>query len=66
MKEVFMGAATGARHREPFQSFVQDLEKRGIRQEMAKLTLARKIAAVTLTIWKKGETFDPKRLSKTT
>jgi transposase len=66
MKEIFMGAATGGRHREPFQSFVQDLEKRGIRKEMAKLTLARKIAAVTLTIWKKGETFDPKRLTKTT
>jgi transposase len=66
MKEVFMGAATGGRHREPFQSFVQQLEKRGMRTEMARLTLARKIAAVTLTIWKKGETFDPKKLNRTT
>ena len=33
---------------------------------MARLTLARKIAAVALTIWKKGETFDPKKLNATT
>ena len=26
---------------------------------MARLTLARKIAAITLEIWKKGERFDP-------
>ena len=34
-----------------------------MRAEMARLTLARKIAAIALTIWKKGETFDPKKLN---
>jgi len=29
---------------------------------MARLTLARKIAAITLTVWKKGENFDPEKL----
>jgi len=29
---------------------------------MAKLTLARKIAAITLILWKKGERFDPEHL----
>jgi len=29
---------------------------------MARLTLARKIAAISLTIWKKGERFDPEQL----
>ena len=29
---------------------------------MARLTLARKIAAITLTVWKKGENFDAKKL----
>jgi hypothetical protein len=37
-----------------------------MRAEMARLTLARKIAAITLSIWKKGETFDPKKLNWTT
>jgi hypothetical protein len=33
---------------------------------MARLTLARKIAAVALVVWKKGEAFDPKKLDLTT
>jgi len=66
MKEVFMGAATGGSQTEPYRSYLESLEKRGIRREMARLTLARKIAAVTLAIWKKGETFDPKKLNWTT
>jgi len=66
MKEVFIGAATGGSQREPYRGYLQSLEAKGIRKEMARLTLARKIAAVTLTIWKKGETFDPKKLNWTT
>ena len=66
MKEVFVGAATGGSQTEPYRSYLQSLEKRGIRKEMARLTLARKIAAVALAIWKKGETFDPKKLNWTT
>ena len=30
---------------------------------MARLTLARKIAAITLTIWKKGACFDAQRIT---
>jgi hypothetical protein len=30
---------------------------------MAKITLARKIAAVALRLWKKGELWDPKKLT---
>jgi len=66
MKEVFIGAATGGSQTEPYRSYLQSLQNRGIRKEMARLTLARKIAAVALTIWKKGETFDPKKLNWTT
>jgi hypothetical protein len=29
---------------------------------MARLTLARKMAAIALKIWKKGEAFDPEHL----
>jgi hypothetical protein len=31
---------------------------------MARLTLARKIAAISLTIWKKGVEFDAKQLQR--
>jgi hypothetical protein len=40
---------------------LQLLDK-GMRPEMARLTLARKIAAVTLKIWKEGETFNAEHL----
>jgi transposase len=66
MKEVFIGAATGGSQTEPYRGYLEGLEKKGIRKEMARLTLARKIAAVALRIWKKGETFDPKKLNWTT
>lgn len=66
MKEVFIGAATAGSRTEPYRSYLQALEKKGMRKEMARLTLARKIAAIALTIWKKGETFDPKKLNWTT
>jgi transposase len=66
MKEIFIGAATAGSQTEPYRSYLQGLEKRGIRKEMAKLTLARQIAAIALTIWKKGEAFDPKKLNWTT
>jgi transposase len=66
MKEVFIGAATAGIRTEPYRSYLQALEKKGMRREMARLTLARKISAVALTIWKKGETFDPKKLNWTT
>ena len=66
MKEVFIGAATAGIRHEPYRSYLEGLEKKGIRKEMARLTLARKIAAVALTIWKKGETFDPTKLNSTT
>jgi hypothetical protein len=30
---------------------------------MARLTVARKIAAIVLAVWKEGERFDPTRMS---
>ena len=66
LKEVFIGAATGGSQQKPYQAFVDARKENGMRAEMARLTLARKIAAVALTVWKKGETFDPKKLNVTT
>jgi hypothetical protein len=40
-----------------FREFYLGLLSKGMRSEMARLTLARKIAAITLKIWKEGEQF---------
>ena len=48
-----------AAHREGiFREFYTGLLNKGMRPEMARLTLARKIAAITLKIWKEGGTFN--------
>jgi transposase len=46
----------------PFQDFYQAALTKGIKPTMARLTLTRKIAAITLTLWKKGENFDAEKL----
>jgi transposase len=63
LKGLFKGAATMASVRPgPFQDFYQALLAKGMKPTMARLTLARKIAAITLTLWKKGESFDAEKL----
>jgi transposase len=63
LKGLFKGAATTASVRPgPFQDFYQRSLAKGIKPTMVRLTLARKIAAITLTLWKKGENFDANKL----
>ena len=63
LKGLFKGAATRASVLPgPFQDFYQRSLAKGIKPTMACLTLARKIAAITLTLWKKGENFDADKL----
>jgi len=67
LKNLFKSAATDASVRKgPLKDFFEAMVKRGISPEMARLTLARKIAAYTLRLWKKGGTFDPKKLTMST
>src|SRR6202045_3363052 len=64
LKGLFKGAATMASVRPgPFQDFYTAALAKGIKPTMARLTLARKIAAITLTLWKKGENFDAEKLA---
>jgi transposase len=63
MKEIFKSAAISAScGAGPFRDFYDRLLAKGMKPEMARLTLARKVAAITLTLWKKGERFDAERL----
>jgi transposase len=64
MKDVFKGAAIAAIGRAgALQDFYHGMLERGMREEMARLTLARKLAALTLRLWKKGERYDPTKLT---
>jgi transposase len=63
LKNLLKGAAIAASTRPgPLHDFYVARVESGMRPTMARLTLARKIAAITLTIWKKGASFDPKQL----
>ena len=65
LKNIFKGAATrAAAVRGPFQEFHAGLVARGMKPTMARLTLARKIAAITLIVWKKGVSFDAEHLKQ--
>jgi len=63
VKSLFKRAAISASTRPgPLHDFYVARIAKGMRPTMARLTLARKIAAITLTLWKKGEVFDAEKL----
>src|SRR6202030_3565558 len=60
LKAIFKSAATRASScAGPFQDFYQALLAKGMQPSMARLTLARKMAAITMILWKKGLTPKP-------
>jgi transposase len=65
LKHLFKSAATQASaSKDPLGDFYQNLLATGMKPPMARLTLARKMAAIVLKIWKKGERFDPAQLKR--
>ena len=64
LKAAFKGAALEALKTEAFKKVYERLTADGVRAEMARLTIARKLAAVALAIWKSGEKYDEMKLSK--
>ena len=67
LKNIFKGAAIIAATKPgPLQQFYDELVAKGMRPEMARLTLARKIAAIILIVWKKGVCFDAQYLKPQT
>ena len=64
LKDVFKAAATAATVRAgPLQAFYRSVVARGTREELARLTLTRKLAALTLRLWKTGERYNPTKLT---
>jgi len=67
LKNLFKSAATIASVKPGrFQEFYAALVAKGMRPEMARLTLARKIATIVLIVWKKGVSFDAQHLKPQT
>jgi transposase len=63
LKDIFKGAAMRASTAAgPLHDFYQALLAKGRKPTMAQLTLARKIAAITLIVWKKEVRFDANHL----
>jgi hypothetical protein len=64
LKNVLKSASAAAVGRPgPFRDMYDRMVGGGIREDMARLTLARKFAAVALRLWKRGERFDATLLS---
>jgi transposase IS116/IS110/IS902 family protein len=67
LKNLFKGAAIVAATKPgPFAEFYAELLAKGTRPEMARLTLARKIATIVLIVWKRGVSFDAQHLKPQT
>jgi transposase len=64
LKSVFKGAATTVitqLHGHPLHMDYERMLQSGIKPNLAKLTLARRIAAIVLSMWKHEEVYDPER-----
>jgi len=64
LKSVFKGAATTVIAHSAANRFREDYERlcaEGTKPNLAKLSVARKIAATTLSMWKSKEVYDPQR-----
>ena len=67
LKSVFKGAANAAAVKAgPLKDFYDACVARGVREELAKVTLARKISSIALRLWKKGELWNPDKLTTQT
>jgi len=63
LKNLFKSAAVVASSKPgPFEEFYAALISKGMRPEIARLTLARKIATIVLIVWKRGVCFDANHL----
>jgi transposase len=63
LKQVFKSAALDAIKRGEFKAYYEKQKAQGLKAELARVQLARKIAAIALSIFKSGEEFDQQRLS---
>ena len=64
LKRVFKTAATSACQSGPFAVAYATRVQQGMDPALARLTIARQLAAITLSLWKRGEMFQAERLKQ--
>ena len=64
LKLIFKSAALEALKVEHIKRIYTRLVENGTRPELARLTIARKLAAVALRVWKSGEGYEASKLTK--
>ena len=64
LKRVFKNAASSACHSGPFKAGYDARVAQGLEPSLARLTIARQLAAITLAIWKRGEQFNQERMKQ--
>ena len=65
LKNLFKSAAMNvSASTDSLGDFYRNLLAKGMKPSMARVTLARKMAAIVLAVWKKGVGFDPRELKK--
>lgn len=62
LKRVFKTAAMAAMKKLPFSDYYHNQIERGLKAELARVQLARKLAAIALAVWKKAQKFDAKQV----
>ncbi len=64
LKRVFKSAATSACASGPFKPGFDARVAQGMDASLARLTIARQLAAITLVVWKRGQQFAPERMKQ--
>jgi len=64
LKRVFKNAATSACQSEPFKQSYELRLQQGMDPALARLTVARQLSAITLSLWKRGEKFQVERMKR--
>ena len=62
LKFVFKGAAKEAIRKDPVKTLYRRKIEKGMRPELALLSIARRLATITLILWKRGEPFNTAKM----
>ena len=67
LKDIFKGAATTIiqqRKDDPIYRHYLSLLDNGTKPNLAKLTIARQVASITLSLWRSGEEYEPEKIKQ--
>ena len=62
LKAIFKGAALTTLQNETWRAYYDGLVSKGTNPELARISVARKLAAVTLTVWQRREEYDQNKV----